>query len=86
MSQLAGPRIYLVAAVASNGIIGANGQLPWSLPEDLKHFCAYEPQDQSHLEKAQRESWEHEGLQATPSEQTRCPCPECHNIASSEGG
>lgn len=34
----AGPRIYLVAAVASNGIIGANGQLPWHLPEDLKHF------------------------------------------------
>src|SRR5688500_3741896 len=38
MSQLAGPRVYLVAAVASNGIIGANGQLPWRLPEDLKHF------------------------------------------------
>ena len=38
MSQLQGPRIYLVAAVAANGIIGANGQLPWRLPEDLKHF------------------------------------------------
>ena len=38
MSQLSGPRVYLVAAVASNGIIGANGRLPWSLPEDLKHF------------------------------------------------
>ena len=33
-----GPRIYLVAAVASNGIIGADGKLPWHLPEDLKHF------------------------------------------------
>lgn len=33
-----GPRIYLVAAVASNGIIGSNGKLPWHLPEDLKHF------------------------------------------------
>lgn len=32
------PRVYLVVAVASNGIIGANGQLPWSLPEDLRHF------------------------------------------------
>src|SRR5258706_15683994 len=33
-----GPRIYLIAAVASNGIIGANGKLPWQLPEDLQHF------------------------------------------------
>ena len=33
-----GPRIYLIAAVASNGVIGANGKLPWHLPEDLQHF------------------------------------------------
>jgi dihydrofolate reductase len=32
------PRIYLVAAVAANGVIGAGGKLPWHLPEDLKHF------------------------------------------------
>lgn len=38
MSHRPGPRIYLVAAVAANGIIGADGQLPWRLPEDLKHF------------------------------------------------
>ena len=38
MSEPAGPRVYLVAAVAANGIIGANGQLPWRLPEDLAHF------------------------------------------------
>ena len=31
-------RVYLVAAVAANGIIGANGQLPWHIPEELKHF------------------------------------------------
>jgi dihydrofolate reductase len=31
-------RIVLVAAVAANGIIGANGKLPWHLPEDLQHF------------------------------------------------
>jgi dihydrofolate reductase len=31
-------RIYLVAAVARNGVIGAGGKLPWHLPEDLKHF------------------------------------------------
>ena len=38
MSQPPEPRVYLVAAVASNGIIGAKGRLPWHLPEDLKHF------------------------------------------------
>ncbi len=32
------PRIYLVAAVAANGVIGAGGKLPWHLPEDLRHF------------------------------------------------
>jgi len=35
-----GPRIYLVAAVAANGVIGANGSMPWHLPEDLRHFKA----------------------------------------------
>lgn len=38
MSQSAAPRVYLVAAVASNGIIGARGKLPWHIPEELKHF------------------------------------------------
>ena len=30
--------VYLVAAVAENGVIGAGGKLPWHLPEDMKHF------------------------------------------------
>ena len=38
MSQTSGPRIFLVAAVAANGIIGAGGKLPWHIPEELKHF------------------------------------------------
>src|SRR5216117_2143263 len=38
MSKQIGPKIYLVAAVAANGVIGRKGQLPWRLPEDLKHF------------------------------------------------
>jgi len=33
-------RVYLVAAVAANGVIGAKGKLPWHLPEDLRHFKA----------------------------------------------
>jgi dihydrofolate reductase len=31
-------RIYIVAAIARNGVIGARGKLPWHLPEDLQHF------------------------------------------------
>ena len=34
----AGAPVYLVAAVAENGVIGVNGKLPWHLPEDLQHF------------------------------------------------
>ena len=30
--------ITLVAAVAANGVIGKAGRLPWSLPDDLRHF------------------------------------------------
>lgn len=33
-------RLELVAAVARNGVIGRGGQLPWHLPDDLKHFKA----------------------------------------------
>ena len=32
------PRLYLVAAIAANGVIGTQGRLPWHLPEDLRHF------------------------------------------------
>jgi dihydrofolate reductase len=38
MSKENRPRIYLIAAVAANGVIGRHGRLPWHLPEDLKHF------------------------------------------------
>jgi len=30
--------LFLVVAVAENGVIGAGGTLPWHIPEDLKHF------------------------------------------------
>ncbi len=32
------PALALIAAVASNGVIGRNGELPWRLPDDLRHF------------------------------------------------
>lgn len=33
-------RIVLVAAVADNGVIGLDGDIPWRIPEDMKHFRA----------------------------------------------
>ncbi|MDS0222381.1 dihydrofolate reductase [Haloarcula sp. S1AR25-5A] len=31
-------KLSLIAAVAANGVIGANGGVPWQYPEDLTHF------------------------------------------------
>ncbi len=35
-----GKQVVLVAAVADNGVIGADGTIPWRLPEDFAHFKA----------------------------------------------
>ncbi len=35
-----GKQVVLVAAVADNGVIGLGGDIPWSLPADLRHFRA----------------------------------------------
>ena len=32
------PRVVLVAAIAENRVIGADGEMPWHYPEDLQHF------------------------------------------------
>jgi dihydrofolate reductase len=32
------PRLALIAAVAANGIIGRDNDMPWRLPTDLRHF------------------------------------------------
>lgn len=33
-------RIAIIVAAAENGVIGCNGDLPWRLPSDLRHFRA----------------------------------------------
>lgn len=33
-----GKRIVLIAAVAENGVIGVDGDMPWHLPADFAHF------------------------------------------------
>lgn len=30
--------LAIISAVSSNGVIGLNNRMPWSLPEDLAHF------------------------------------------------
>lgn len=39
-SAAAPKRIVLVAAVATNGVIGNGDEIPWRIPEDLAHFKA----------------------------------------------
>jgi dihydrofolate reductase len=31
-------QVVLVAAVADNGVIGRDGDIPWRIPEDMRHF------------------------------------------------
>ena len=37
MTKIA-PRVVLVAARATNGVIGLNGDIPWKIPADFAHF------------------------------------------------
>jgi dihydrofolate reductase len=33
-----GKRVVLIAAVARNGVIGSDGDIPWRIPEEFAHF------------------------------------------------
>jgi dihydrofolate reductase len=35
-----GPELVIVVAVGANGVIGRDGEMPWRLPTDLRHFRA----------------------------------------------
>ena len=39
-AALSDPPLFLIVAVAANGVIGADGRLPWHIPADLKRFKA----------------------------------------------
>ena len=49
------PELSIVAAVASNGVIGARGALPWRLPDDLRRFRAL---TRGHAVIMGRRTWE----------------------------
>lgn len=34
------PPIAVIGVVASNGMLGLNGWLPWDIPEELAYFAA----------------------------------------------
>jgi len=61
------PHVCIVAALSSNGVIGAKGSLPWRLPEDLRHFKAL---TRGHAVIMGRRTWESLGR----------PLPERENI------
>ena len=67
-SELEAPaahRVALIAAIARNGIIGANNRLPWRLPEDMKRFRALTT---GHAVIMGRRTWESIG-EALPERQ-----------------
>jgi dihydrofolate reductase len=64
------PELSIIAAVASNGVIGAAGALPWRLPDDLRRFRAL---TRGHAVIMGRRTWE-----SLPG-----PLPERQNIVVS---
>jgi len=65
LQAAAARRVALIAAIARNGIIGANNRLPWRLPEDMKRFRAL---TKGHAVIMGRRTWESIG-KALPGRQ-----------------
>jgi len=65
--------LALVAAVASNGVIGSRNRLPWRIPEDLRRFRAL---TEGHAIVMGRKTWESIGK----------PLPNRQNIVLTRDG
>lgn len=50
--------IKIIAAVAQNGVIGANGKIPWHIPEDLKRFSKLTKGNGNNAVIMGRKTWE----------------------------
>jgi dihydrofolate reductase len=50
--------VSIIAAVAANGVIGRDGDLPWHLPSDLRHF---KRTTMGHFLIVGRKTWEEVG-------------------------
>ena len=50
--------VKIIAAVAQNGVIGANGKIPWHLPEDLKRFSKLTKGSGNNAVIMGRKTWE----------------------------
>lgn len=56
-------KISMIAAMSKNRVIGANNQLPWHIPEDLKFFRA---KTKGHICIMGRKTWESIGAKPLP--------------------
>src|SRR5262245_31944623 len=65
--------LSLIAAVARNGVIGRDGQLPWDLPQDRAHFRRM---TLGHAVIMGRRTWDETGR----------PLPDRRNIVVSRSG
>ena len=59
-------RLVLVVAMSRNGVIGRDGELPWHIPEDLKHFRRV---TMGHAIIMGRKTWESIGGRPLPKRQ-----------------